>query len=178
MKRSSLLLVIGVCFLTACDHQEKRQSLEKYIIDVKQRNVAQIEPLPEVRPYETFTYKVSDLRSPFVTPEPEQVVFELPDDNGIRPDVNRRKEPLESFPLDSLRMVGTIEKDFGMWAIVVDTEGTVHRITKGNFIGQNHGKIEVIDEEKMIIREIVADPKGGWKEKEASMALIEEAQTQ
>lgn len=173
--------LIALFSLLGCDHQSKREDLEQYIAETKARHIAQIEPLPEVKPYETFTYQATNLRSPFVTPEPEQVVLDLPADNGIRPDTNRRKEPLESFPLDSLRMVGTIQKERRLWAIVVDTDGTVHRITKGNYIGQNHGKIESINEEKILIKEIVSDPRGGWQEKESSMALIEEqdqAQTQ
>jgi type IV pilus assembly protein PilP len=177
----NVLLILVSCILAGCDHQIKREELEKYMIQVKARDIAQIEPLPEVKPYETFTYAALDLRSPFIMPEPERVILALPKDNGIRPDVNRRKEPLESYPIDSLRMVGTMQKDKKMWAIIVDTDGTVHRITKGNYLGQNHGRIEKVNEEKILIKEIVSDTRGGWQEKDASMALIEEqspAQTQ
>ena len=175
MKLGRLILCIGgVLLLAGCDHQSKRESLEGYLDEVKSRDLSQIEPLPEVKPYETFTYSAMNLRSPFVAPEPEKVVLDLPEDNGIRPDVNRRKEPLEAFPLDSLRMVGTLMKNQTMWAIIVDSEGTVHRITQGNYLGQNHGKIQKVDEEKVFIKEIVSNPRGGWQEKEAVMALTEE----
>jgi type IV pilus assembly protein PilP len=169
-----LTIAFIAAVLSGCDHKIKQEELESYIAEIKSREVAQIEPLPEVKPYATFTYSALDLRSPFVTPEPEQVLVNLPEDNGIRPDTNRRKETLESYPLDSLRMVGTLQKSKKMWAIIIDTDGTVHRITKGNYVGQNHGRIVKVAEEKLVIKEIVPNPRGGWQEKEATMALTEE----
>ena len=71
-------------------------------------------------------------------------------------------------------MVGTVEKEGRKWAIIVDTDVAVHRLIKGNYIGQNDGKIESISEEKMIINEIIPDSAGGWRERKASIALVEE----
>lgn len=168
-----LLCLASLVVAGGCSRSRSQRELEAYVKQIKSRNIKEIEPLPEVKPYETFTYSDSDLRSPFV-PSMAQDVARGGMDNGIRPDANRRKEPLEAFPLDSLRMVGTVEKEGKKWAIVVDTDGTVHRITKGNYIGQNDGQIESISEEKMIINEIIPDSGGGWRERKASIALVEE----
>jgi type IV pilus assembly protein PilP len=106
---------------------------------------------------------------------PEEGTAQAGLDNGLRPDANRRKEPLEAFPLDSLRMVGTVERGGQRWAIIKDTDGTVHRIATGSYIGQNDGKIESISEEKMIINELVLDAAGTWHERKAFIALTDES---
>jgi type IV pilus assembly protein PilP len=71
-------------------------------------------------------------------------------------------------------MVGTVEKDGKRWAILVDPDGTVQRITKGNYIGQNDGNVKDITEEKIFVTEIVPDPNGGWRERKASIALVDD----
>lgn len=177
-----LFFLVGLCLLGGCTNQDKVTELQKYVASIKKRQIKEIEPLPEVKPYETFTYEAFDNRSPFVPPKPEEVVMVLPEDNGIRPDTNRRKEALESYAIDALRMVGTIERDNKLWAIVVDPDGTVHRITKGNYVGQNHGRVNKINEESLDLTEIVPDGRsGGWRERKASMTLSipeEQASTQ
>lgn len=169
-----VMIFLSVLSLGGCSKDEKRASLEAYIQSVKQRPAGEIEPLPQIKPYESYTYQAAELRSPFVPPEPEQVVTPALVDNGIRPDTNRRRELLESFPIDALRMVGTLEQHGKRWALIVDTEGALHRITEGNYVGMNHGKIKKITEEKLLITEIIPSPTGGWQERQSEMALITE----
>lgn len=170
------LRLISICmlmlFLSACG-SDRKEKLAAYVEETKAKSIGQIEPLPEVKPYETFTYSAKDLRSPFQPQTLEENIVALPSNNGIVPDIHRRKEPLESYALDSLRMVGTLEQSKKIWAIVVDTDGTVHRITKGNYVGQNHGKIGKVTEEKIEVTEIIPDGSGGWMERDASMTLVE-----
>lgn len=168
-------LLISFFLLGGCSNKEKRAELEAYVKKTNSRSIKEIEPLPEVKPFETFTYQDANMRSPFTPSSPEAVARKLGNDNGIRPDVNRRKEPLEAFPLDTLRMVGTVEKEGKKWALVVDKDGTIYRLTTGNYIGQNEGRIYEINEEKMLINEIIPDPSGGWRERKASLALVEES---
>ena len=92
-------------------------------------------------------------------------------EGGVHPDTNRRKEPLETFPLDSLRMVGTLEQHNKLWALVADPNGVVYRIAKGNYVGQNHGRIDNISNDKITLTEIVPDPSGGWRERPTSIGL-------
>ncbi|MGI9319953.1 MAG: pilus assembly protein PilP, partial [Thiogranum sp.] len=134
-----------------------------------------IDPLPEFTPFETHLYEASGERDPFTPP-----VYSVPktpvgqaSGNGITPDFNRSREPLESEPLDSLRMVGTLERQNNSWALVRMSDSTIHRVKPGNFMGQNHGKIVQITESELALTEIVPDGLGGWMERQAALALSE-----
>ena len=93
--------------------------------------------------------------------------------NGIKPDFDRPTEPLEEFPLDSLRMVGTLEQREDQWALINDTDGTIHRVQPGNYAGQNHGKIIRITDFEIELTEIIPDGIGGWVERQSSIAISE-----
>lgn len=166
-------IILLSMFLTSCSNSERRTELESYVKRIKSRTIKEIEPLPEIKPYEIFTYSAANLHSPFVPIVTQEVAKKVVVENGIQPDLNRRKEALESFPLDSLRMVGTLERNSKKWVLVVDPSGTVFRITKGNYIGQNHGHIDNISDERVMITEIIPDPTGGWRERKASISLVD-----
>ena len=95
-----MLCLVTLVVVGGCSRSKSQRELEAYVKQIKSRNIKEIEPLPEVKPYETFTYSDSDLRSPFI-PSMAQDMTRNALDNGIRPDANRRKEPLEAFPIDS-----------------------------------------------------------------------------
>jgi len=128
-----------------------------------------IEPLPEIKPYEAFSYSSAELPDPFspsnLRPQSAGKA------SGPRPDMNRRKEPLEDFPLDALKMVGTLSKGKLSWGIIQAPDGTVHRVQRGNFIGQNFGKITRVSEDKIDVVELHQGPLGGWVEREAVLAI-------
>lgn len=159
--------------LYGCSNSERRTELESYVKRIKSRTIKEIEPLPEIKPYEIFTYSVANMHSPFVPTLMPEVAKKVVMENGIQPDLNRRKEALEGFPLDSLRMVGTLEKSTKKWVLVVDPTGTVFRVTKGNYIGQNHGHIDSIADDRVMLTEIIPDPAGGWRERKASISLVD-----
>jgi type IV pilus assembly protein PilP len=146
-----------------------------YAEKIKNQQTSRIEPLPEFRPYESFTYAASDLRDPFTIPTfSNQQAMALPTaTNGITPDFDRPREPLEEFPLDSLRMVGTLEQNDANWALINDTDGTIHRVQTGNYAGQNFGKITRVTEFEVELTEIVPDGIGGWMERQATIAISE-----
>tara|TARA_R110002110_G_scaffold271566_3_gene487039 strand:- start:63555 stop:64085 length:531 start_codon:yes stop_codon:yes gene_type:complete len=168
--------LLCVLLLVACSQEDSKTELEAYVQQVKARKSADIEPLPQITPYETFVYQASSMRSPFTLPEPNRQVVNEVADNGIRPNVTRRRELLETYPIDSLSMMGTLEKGGKIWAVIIDKDGAVHRVTKGNYVGLNHGKIKKITEEKLYIDEIVANPVGGWQERQSEMALSTETE--
>lgn len=160
--------------LAACGGGET-QDLRQYVEQVRGKQNSRIEPLPEFTPYETFLYQASELRSPFRPSEggtPDDVLTQS-QDSGVRPDSNRPREALEAFPLDTLRMVGTLDQDGESWALVRTSDGTIHRVQPGNYLGQNHGKIVNISEYEIELVEIVPDGLGGWMERQASLALSE-----
>lgn len=172
--RLYLVSSIAICLgLTGCSMGDT-QDLQTYVQDVRNRQQSRIEPLPEFKPYETFLYQANDLRSPFDAGGPVLAEQAIPGSgSNIHPDSNRPREPLEEFPLDTLRMVGTLEQKGQSWGLVVTSDGTIHRIQPGNYAGQNHGKIKEITEYEIALTEIVPDGLGGWIERPATLALSE-----
>jgi len=169
-----LCIISASGLLLACSG-ENTTDLELYVQDVKARQKTSIEPLPEFEPYESFVYEASDLRDPFTEPtfsQPRAATMQA-SGNGIKPDFNRPTEPLEEFPLDSLRMVGTLEQHEDTWALINDTAGTIHRVQAGNYMGQNHGKITRVTEFEIELTEIIPDGIGGWVERPASITISE-----
>ena len=115
--------------------------LEQYVKEVKAQPGGRIEPLPEIKPYESFVYDARRrCARPFV-PDTPVVAENGGAGGGVRPDTNRNREFLEQFPLDTLRMVGTLEAGGTFFGLVQDKDGLVHRVLPGNHLGQNDGKI-------------------------------------
>lgn len=170
-----LLALSAVAAALAGCSDNPTADLVDYAEQVKNQQVSRIEPLPEFKPYESFTYAASDLRDPFTVPTfSNQQALALPTvSNGIMPDFDRPREPLEEFPLDSLRMVGTLEQNDANWALINDTDGTIHRVQAGNYAGQNYGKITRVSEFEVELTEIVPDGIGGWMERQATIAISE-----
>jgi len=90
---------------------------------------------------------------------------------GVRPVVHRSREFLESFPLDTLRMVGTFKVGKNFYGLVQSKDGLVHKVQPGNYVGQNDGKITEITASKISLNEIIPDGLGGYIERPASLAL-------
>jgi len=147
--------------------------LDNYIAEVKARPGSGIEPIPTFEPHEPYIYP-GHSRSPFdssVIAEPELAAAGTPGDAEIDPD--RPREFLESFPLDSLRMVGSLEQNGIRYALVRTPDRGVQRVTVGNRMGQDHGEIVDITPTKIKLVEIVPDAFGGFVESENSIALSE-----
>jgi type IV pilus assembly protein PilP len=173
------LLVVAISsLLTACG-DNTHQDLIAFVDNTKQKALrsTSVEPLPDIKPYETYLYKVDGKRNPFTPTLVIDETTEIATGDGIHPDPNRRKEALESYPLDSLRMVGTLQRGEQLWAIIKvinNPDSGIHRIITGNYIGQNHGQIVRISEEQVELVEIIPNGLGGWRESETSIALSEE----
>jgi type IV pilus assembly protein PilP len=162
-----LLLACLSGTMTACSSAD--DELSRFIEDTKKEPGGRVEPLPEVRPYETFVYAAADMRSPF-----------LPGGSGagsgmagLRPDSKRNREFLEQFSLDTLKMVGTLKLSGRMYGLVQTKDGLVHRVSDGNYIGQADGKITEITPAKIAVTEIVPDGLGGYMERPAALGLNE-----
>jgi len=141
--------------------------LSSYVDQVKQRPGGRIEPLPQIRPYETFAYTADAQRSPFIPDRPDSPAAL----SGPAPIKNRNKEYLEQFPLDTLAMVGTLENEGRTFGLVQTQDGMVHRVTPGNYVGQNDGRIVDVDEAEIRIEELVSDGIGGCYKRSADIGL-------
>jgi len=163
----ALAVLAVVSALSACGRGN--DDLRAYLDQVKARPGGRIEPLPPVHPAATFAYEPGDRRSPFVA-EQQRRVNNNP--NAVEgPDPNRTREFLEQFPLDTMHMVGTLSDKRASYGLVQTADGLVHRVTVGNHLGQNYGKITAITDSEIRLQEIISDGLGGYLERPAKIAL-------
>ena len=164
-----LMVFVGAFGLTACGSD--MDDLDRYINEVKAKPGGRIDPLPEITPYTVFMYiaDAEGVRSPFLpdTPQASSV------SGGTRPDRDRSREYLESFPLDTLAMVGTLDMDDTSYGLVQASDGLIHRVTPGNYMGQNDGRITEISESEIALVEIISDGIGGYIERDAAVSLTD-----
>ncbi|HTY51088.1 MAG TPA: pilus assembly protein PilP [Steroidobacteraceae bacterium] len=162
---TAALLALGCAALGACSSGD--DDLNSFIAETEREGGGRVEPLPEVQPYQTYTYADSQMRSPFMPAS----------SNGnslsVRPDEKRNREFLEQYSLDTLKMVGTLQLGGVTYGLVQTRDGLVHRVLPGNYMGQNDGRITAITASKIEIREIVPDGLGGYIERPAALALSE-----
>jgi len=171
MKR--LIVLAGTALLAACggeQHSDLKQELTQLTKDLRGR----VDPLPQVKPYEPVPYKGDGEVDPF---RPERINVAQVGGTGAagtgrRPDMDRPKEPLEAFPLESIRMVGTLSRNKEVHALV--KAGTsVFRVRKGNYMGQNFGVITAIDDSQISLKELIQEGGGDWVERASALQLQE-----
>jgi type IV pilus assembly protein PilP len=164
-------LVLLMTLLSACDSNQ--DDLGRYITEVKARPATPISPIPSVRTYTPYEYTGLQGRDPFrrSTSEGSDEEVGVSLGNGPRPDFKRTREYLERFELDTLLMVGTFDKERSQWVLIRDPDGTIHRVATGNYIGKNHGKVNIISPDEVELSEFIADGAGGWLVRDASLVL-------
>ncbi len=164
----AVALVVATVGLTACS--ANMDELDAYINDIKSKPGRGIDPLPEIKPYEVFSYEADEMRSPF-QPDSAQVVTNTA--GAITIDEDRIREYLEGFPLDSLRMVGTLDMDNTYYGLIQTADGLIHRVIPGNYMGQNYGRITDIAESEIVLVEVISDGIGGYIERDAAVSLTD-----
>jgi len=170
------LLGTLLALLSGCG--EGLGDLRQFVQQIRAKPPGRIEPIPEFQPYQNFEYTSHDLRDPF-----KLVDFRRPELNeeelnkltaGLRPNIDRVKEPLEDFPLDTLRLKGTIDDKEGIkWGLIFAPDNTIHRVIEGNYLGQNHGRIISVTDQTIDLTEIVPDGLGNYIERSSAITLIE-----
>ncbi len=146
-----------------------QSDLQKWIAETKKKPGGRIQPLPEVKPYESFVYSAGNMRSPFQPAGPTLANGQP----GVRPSSRRNREFLEGFSLDTLKMVGTFKVGKNFYGLVQSKDGLVHKVQPGNYLGQNDGKVTEITGSKISLVEIIPDGLGGYIERPASLALTD-----
>ena len=160
------VLALSACGRSVTSSYGEAPNLEKWVADVRARPAPALPPLPVMQQFETFEYAAQEIRDPFSN------AWSNPDGgSGLRPDPNRRKEPLEQYPLDSLDMVGTIGQGGGLIALVMAPDRVTHRVRPGVYLGQSDGRVTSVHEDRIELVELVSDGAGGWLERPASIAL-------
>jgi type IV pilus assembly protein PilP len=160
------VLLCGSTLLAGCSSRDG--DLDSFLAQTRQEQPGGVQPLPEVSPYDSFSYQAQNLRSPFVPGGSGSSSAA-----GVRPDSRRNREYLEQFSLDSLKMVGTLSVGGKNYGLVQSKDGLIHRVLPGNYIGQNDGRVATIASSKISVTEIVPDGLGGYMERPAALALSE-----
>lgn len=162
--------VIALAALLAGCGEGAYQDLEQFVKQSGQGLRGKVEPLPEVKPHEAFTYAASDQPDPF---KPRKLVPKF-SGGGLEPDPTRRREALEEFPLDNLKMVGTLQRKGITYALIRSPDNNLAQIKLGDYVGQNYGRVTAISEAEVKLKERVQETSGDWVEREASLPLSEE----
>jgi type IV pilus assembly protein PilP len=168
-----IICCASVLLLNGCGSGEF-EDLNRFVEESKQGLRGRVEPLPEIKQFEAFAYSAFDLPDPF-RPRDLDVAGQAPGGGGPAPDMNRRKETLEAFPLESLKMVGTLEQKRVRYALIRTPDKNLYRAKVGNYMGQNFGIVTAISETVISLKEVIQDPaNGGWNERTASLQLLEQ----
>jgi type IV pilus assembly protein PilP len=169
------LLQLGCCALTlgllaGCENSNY-QDLDDFMAETKARPSGVIKPIPVFKAYKAFSYAATAHRSPFERPIEVTEITRLRMVSNVEPDSNRNKEYLEQFNIESLSMVGTLQQDTTLWALLQDNDGGVHRVKNGNFMGRDHGQIVETGETYISVIEIVPNGLEGWVERPRTVKL-------
>ncbi|ODU48867.1 MAG: pilus assembly protein PilP [Thiobacillus sp. SCN 63-374] len=165
MKRlAPVILVLG---LAGCSGGSM-DDLQTFVAETGRDMQGKIEPLPQVKVYEPFTYNAFDLPDPFKSRK-----LSTGGGGGMQPDFNRPKEPLEAFSLETLKMVGALSRQGVIHAVIKTPDNAIYHVKKGNYVGQNFGLVTQIDDSQISLREIVQDSAGDWSERASTLNLQE-----
>ncbi|MBS0569308.1 MAG: pilus assembly protein PilP [Proteobacteria bacterium] len=165
----ALMLAATLAAIAGCTGG--KNDLQQWVAQEKAKKGTPVAPLPVLKTFETFVYQDQDKRDPF-GPSLEEQREAQASANGPMPDKHPR-EQLESYPLDSLKMVGTIGTGTTIEGLIKDPDGVIHRVHVNNYMGQNNGKITAVAEDHIDLVELIPNGSGGWMKRQASVALGE-----
>ena len=161
---ASLIILLGLAGCGGGDMED----LQTFVNETGKDMQGKIEPLPQVRPYDPFTYNAFDLPDPF---KPRKL--STGGGGGMQPDLTRPKEPLEAFSLETLKMVGVLSKKGVIHAVIKTPDNAIYHVKKGNYVGQDFGLVTGITDTGVTLREIVQDSAGDWSERTSTLILQE-----
>lgn len=159
------LIILASLGLSACGG-DGLDDLKQFVNESGEGLRGKIEPLPEIKPHESFAYNAFDLPDPF---KPRKL--QPGQGGGLQPDLKRNREELEKYPLENLKMVGFLEQNKVRYGLIRTSDGTLHRVKVGEHMGQNFGMITKITDSEIVMTEIVQDSTGNWIEQNTSINL-------
>ncbi len=171
------LPALAVAVLLAGCGDSDEQEVRQWMKQVDAESHVAVPPLAPPKTFIPFVYASNDAVDPF---NPNKLLVELAKaanrGGGVRPDMERRKELLESYPLDTVKMVGTLQKGGVIYALL-QIDRAVHQVRAGQHVGQNFGLITSVSESAVNIKEIVQDATGDWVERMSKLELQESKET-
>jgi type IV pilus assembly protein PilP len=176
MARTFLLVSMAVVVLAGCVGSDQDE-LQQWMTDQRNQTKPRIEPISEPTKFVPQAYNQEAAVDPFSN---QKLTIALKRDSNqatanaalIAPELARRREALEAFPLDAISMVGSLNKE-GKPVALVKVDNLLYQVRSGNYLGQNYGRITKISETEVSLREIVQDASGEWIERTASLQLQE-----
>lgn len=165
-------LMLGMLVLTAAgcsrgitSEPGDAPNLREWVAQARAKPAPPLEPVPVIKPFESFQFDGTGIRDPFDLNAVAQTAA------SSRPNSSRRRQPLEAFPLDSLDMVGTLGKGRGIVGLVMAPDKVAYKVTPGNYLGQSDGRVVAVYEDRIELIELVPDGIGGWLERPATIML-------
>jgi type IV pilus assembly protein PilP len=171
-----ILMSLALCgamlvSLPGCSTGQDFADLRKQLESIRQRPKGAIKPPPEFKPQPIFSYSAHKKRSPFLPPTDEMAI-DFKETATVAPDLTRPREYLEQYNIEALKMVGTITRPGGpLEALISDSDGGVHRVKVGNYMGKNFGRVSVVEGTRIAVVEIVPDGHEGWVERPRTIRL-------
>lgn len=177
MIRETAATAVSMALLLSACGSSGQDELHEWMSEQKAQTKPQVQPIPEPKKFAPQTYTQEASTDPFSNLKLTQALKRESAQSAsnaalVAPELARRKEPLEGFPLDSMAMVGSLAKE-GRPVALVRVDNLLYQVRPGNYLGQNFGKIVQVGETEVILREIVQDAAGEWMERTAKLQLQE-----
>jgi type IV pilus assembly protein PilP len=171
-----LLAFMLVANLTGCG-SSKEDDVRQWMVEERNQTRPKVTPIPAPKQFKPEAYTNAATIEPFSNQKLTQALKRDSSQvaaNGalVAPELARRKEPLESFPLDAMSMVGSIVKA-GQPVALVKVDNLLYQVKLGNYLGEHYGRVIKISETEVSLREIVQDAVGEWIERVATLQLLE-----
>jgi len=179
MSRVVLMSLVAAAALSACG-QSDQEEIQQWMREQRAGTKPSVQPIPEPKKFTPQDYTQEGATDPFSSVKLTQALKKDSQQSSsasaalLAPELNRRKEPLESFPLDAMAMVGSLVKQ-GQPVALVKVDNLLYQVHPGNYLGQNYGRITKVTETEVLLRELVQDAAGEWVERTASLQLQEKA---
>jgi type IV pilus assembly protein PilP len=179
MMRVLLMSLVAAGALSACESSE-HEEIQKWMTEQRAQTKPRVQPIPEPKKFTPQVYTQDAAIEPFSNQKLAQALkretqqASSPNTALVQPELNRRKEPLESYPLDAMTMVGSLMKQ-GQPVALVRVDNLLYQVRPGNYLGQNYGRITKVGETELVLRELVQDAAGEWIERNATLQLQEKS---
>ena len=175
----ALYLLLSITALLAGCGSSSEDEIRQWMVEERNQTKPKVAPIPAPKQFKPETYANASALEPFSNQKLTQALKRdsaQVASNGalVAPELARRKEPLEAFPLDTMSLVGSIVKA-GQTVALVKVDGLLYQVKLGNYLGPNYGKVTKINEVEVTLREIVQDAVGEWIERNATLQLQEKS---
>lgn len=180
MNKSRLCVVLAATAMLAACGTSDQEEIQKWMAEQRAATKPQVKPIPEPKKFTPQDYTMQAAVDPFSSQKLTQALKRDAQQAGsqsaalLAPELNRRKEPLEAYPLDAMTMVGSLIKK-GEPVALIKVDNLLYQVRPGNYLGQNYGKVTKVGENEVVLRELVQDPAGEWVERVATLQLQEKS---